>query len=112
MKYRERYLKPNPYTTLTALEREELPESHSWTGAENRPGWSDIRYAALERDGYRCCWCGTPVTSDTAEVDHKRPVRRYKRAINANFLENTETLCAACHDKKTELDRQAESRVQ
>jgi RNA-directed DNA polymerase len=76
LKYRERYLKPNPYTTMTALEREELPESHSWTGAENRPGWSDIRYAALERDGYRCCWCGTPVTSDTAggiSMIRKRP---------------------------------------
>jgi hypothetical protein len=33
-------------------------------------------------------------------------------AVNANFLENTETLCKVCHDKKTELDRQVESRVQ
>jgi len=110
--YNVRYLKGNPYTTMTALEREELPESHSWTGAEERPGWSDIRIAALNRDGFRCCWCGTPVTSDSAEVDHKRPVRRFKRAVNANFLANAMTLCKACHGKKTELDRQAESRVQ
>lgn len=109
--YNVRYLKENPYTTMTALEREELPESQSWTGAQDRPGWADIRIAALKRDGFRCCWCGTPVTSDSAEVDHKRPVRRFKRAVNANFLENAQTFCKACHDKKTELDRQAESRV-
>jgi RNA-directed DNA polymerase len=114
--YAKRIFKPNPYTTLTALEREalpreELPESSFWTGAEERPGWSDIRLAALKRDGYRCRLCQALLTSGTAQVDHIRPVRRFKRPVNANFLENTQTFCTACHDKKTALDRQAESRV-
>jgi len=109
--YNGRFIKPNPYTTMTALEREDLPESDPWTGIETRPGWGDVRRAALQRDGYLCLWCKAEVTLETAQVDHKRPVRRFKRAVNANYLENLQTLCKACHDKKTELDRQAESRV-
>jgi RNA-directed DNA polymerase len=110
--YAKRFLKPNPYTTMTPLEREELPESKLWTGAERLPGWSDIRRAVLRRDGYRCRFCGAAVVSATAEVDHRRPVRRFKRPVDANRLENLQTSCKPCHDKKTELDRQAESRVQ
>jgi len=109
--YRELFLKPNPYTTMTALEREDLPESESWTGIEERPGWLDIRLTVLERDGYRCQQCGDPVTSDTAQVDHIRGVRHFKRPVNANYPENLWTLCVPCHKEKTERDRQRESRV-
>lgn len=34
-----------------------------------------------------------------------------KRPVDANRLENLQTLCVPCHARKTELDRQRESRV-
>jgi len=110
--YMKRFLKPNPYTAKALLEREELPVSNWWMGAEKLPDWSDIRSAVLKRDGFRCRYCGTPVTANAAEVDHKRPVRRFKRPVDANCEDNLFTTCKPCHDKKTEFDRQAESRVQ
>jgi RNA-directed DNA polymerase len=110
--YMKRFLKPNPYTTAVPLVRENLPESNLWTGSERLPNWSDIRLAVLKRDGYRCHLCGSSVTSATAEVDHKCPIRRFKRPVDANSLDNLLTNCIACHAMKTELDRQAESRMQ
>ncbi|MGH9900093.1 MAG: HNH endonuclease [Pyrinomonadaceae bacterium] len=56
--------------------------------------------------------CDKPVTSHTAEVDHIKPFRRFKRPIDANSLENLWALCENCHNEKTKLDRQMESRMQ
>src|SRR5262249_7592719 len=73
LRYAKRFFKPNPYTTQEAVTREELPESHPWTGYEVRPGMADLRLLAIERDGHKCCLCGAPVTAATCEVDHLRP---------------------------------------
>jgi predicted HNH restriction endonuclease len=51
------------------------------------------------------------VTHAEAEVDHKRPVRRFKRPVDANTLGNLQTVCRSCHGAKTQSDRQMESPV-
>jgi 5-methylcytosine-specific restriction endonuclease McrA len=113
LQYRQRFFKPNPYLTQQRkLEREELPIETYWTGYEVRPGMADIRPLVLERDEYTCQICGAAVTSSTAEVDHIRPVRRFKRPTDANVEWNLWTLCIRCHRDKTEVDRRVESRVQ
>jgi hypothetical protein len=112
LQYRERFIKPNPYLTQDKkLGREELPNESYWTGHEARPGMADLRPLILERDEYTCKLCGVRVTDRAAEVDHIRPVRRFKRPIDANVEWNLWTLCINCHQEKTEHDRQAESRV-
>jgi group II intron reverse transcriptase/maturase len=103
--------KPNPYTTQARLEREELLDDDPWLGTECRPGMADLRPVVLERDGHKCCVCKEAVTKETAQVDHVRPVCTFKRPVDANRLENLWTLCVPCHKRKTEMDRQRESRV-
>jgi hypothetical protein len=109
--YRKRFLKPNPYTMQDKVLREELPQDTYWTGHEPRPGMSDLRPIILERDGFTCQMCDKPVTAATAQIDHLKPVRRFKRPIDANRPENLWTLCGECHYGKTKSDRQAESRM-
>jgi len=112
LQYQQRFFKPNPYLTQERkLDREKLPNESYWTGYEARPGMADLRPFILERDEYICQLCGIKVIDSTAEVDHIRPVRRFKRPIDANVPENLWTLCIPCHDSKTESDRQAESRM-
>ena len=112
LQYRQRFFKPNPYLTQERkLERENLPSETYWTGYEARPGMADLRPLILERDEYLCQICGTMLTGTTAQVDHIRPVRRFKRPIDANVEWNLWTLCIRCHRDKTKSDRQAEGRV-
>jgi 5-methylcytosine-specific restriction endonuclease McrA len=104
--------KPNPYTTReVVLEREEGLDDNPWLGTEERPGMMDLRPVVLERDAYRCVLCKAAVTNGTAQVDHLRPVCSFKRPVDANRLDNLQTLCISCHARKTEFDRQRESRV-
>jgi 5-methylcytosine-specific restriction endonuclease McrA len=108
----QRFFKPNPYLTQDReLKREELPNESYWTGHEARPGMADLRPLIMKRDEYACQLCGANVTDSTAEIDHIRPVRRFKRPIDANTFDNLWTVCKTCHKAKTEYDRQAESRV-
>jgi RNA-directed DNA polymerase len=112
LRYRSSPFKPNPYTTTGAgFEREELFDDDPWRGTESRPGMADLRPLVLKRDGNRCRRCKEPVTEETAQVDHIRPVRSFKRPVDANRLENLWTLCIRCHKWKTEKDRQRESPV-
>ena len=112
LRYMKRFLKPNPYTTQAKIQREELPTNTYWTGNEPRPGMADLRPLILERDGNICQRCGKRGTPSNLHVDHIRPVRRYKRPVDANVPENLQTLhIEECHRKKTKEDRQRESRV-
>jgi 5-methylcytosine-specific restriction endonuclease McrA len=113
--YEKRFLKPNPYTTREKISREELPEDigWSWGGHERRPGTADLKPLILERDGGSCQMCGRPVTLRTSDMDHIKPVRRFKRPVDANHPDNLWTLCIEkCHPEKTKRDRQMESRMQ
>jgi hypothetical protein len=109
--YRVSPFKPNPYTTRTVIGREELLDDRPWLGTELRPGMADLRPLVLERDRYECRLCHQLVTSATAQVDHIRPVSSFRRPVDSNRLENLWTLCVPCHEEKTELDRQRESRM-
>jgi RNA-directed DNA polymerase len=112
LRYQQRFFKPNPYLMQNrVLSRENLPVESYWNGHEARPGMADLRPLILERDEGVCQNCGIRVTASTAEIDHIRPVRRYKRPIDANTFDNLWTLCRNCHQEKTKFDRQAESRV-
>jgi hypothetical protein len=109
--YRVRFLKANPYTEQIAVLREEVARESNWLGTEPRPGLSDLRPIVLQRDGYVCQMCDRSVTAHTCQIDHVRPVRRFKRAVDANVVENLWTLCIECHKEKTKMDRQMESRM-
>jgi group II intron reverse transcriptase/maturase len=111
LRYHDSPSKPNPYTTQEVIRREELPNDNPWLGTEERPGMMDLRDLVLERDRFACRICKEAVTHDTAQVDHIRPVRCFKRPVDANRLGNLWTLCIRCHKEKTEKDRQTESRV-
>jgi RNA-directed DNA polymerase len=103
LQYKKAFLKPNPYTEKDVkILREELPTETYWTGYEPRPGMMDLRPVILKRDGYTCQKCGKgPLISKRLEVDHIRPVRRFKLPVNANDPDNLWTLCKECHDEKT-----------
>lgn len=110
--YQESVRKPNPYTMQqVAIRREELLRDSTWVGYEKRPGWADLRPLIVERDGHICQICETPVAEGTAEVDHLKPVQRFKRPVDANAPDNLWTLCKECHKWKTESDRRMESRM-
>ena len=110
--YRKRFFPPNPYTmTKVNITREIHQSDTHWTGYETRKGMKDMRVLVLSRDNLSCQHCGTEVTYSTAHVDHKRPYRRFKLPIDANRLDNLQTLCIPCHKKKTKSDRQMESRM-
>jgi RNA-directed DNA polymerase len=112
LRYPQRFFKPNPYLTQErVLSRENLPVESYWSGYEARPGMADLLPLIRERDEGVCQNCGISVTASTAEIDHIRPVRRFKRPIDANTFDNLWTLCKDCHQEKTKADRQAESRV-
>ena len=100
--YKQRFLKANPYTTAPPLHREtSLQDSPYWTGHERRPGMTDLRFLVLSRDQYRCQSCGHKLSWHTAQVDHKKPVRRFKQPDAAHTLANLHTLCVPCHRLKT-----------
>jgi RNA-directed DNA polymerase len=102
LRYKKRFLKPNPYTTQESIRREELPDENPWPGFEDRPGWADLRKQVMERDEMTCRLCKALVTPETCEVDHIIRYSRFKRPIDANRLGNLWTLCIDCHRKVTE----------
>jgi RNA-directed DNA polymerase len=104
----------NPYTTATGLivREDQDGRTQTWYGSERRPGMADLRPLILKLDQWSCQNCGQPVTEATAHVDHVRAVRRFKRPVDANTVENLHTLCIDCHKVKTKSERQMESRMQ
>ena len=81
-------------------------EDYEWeadirNSEKNRPGQTDLKQAALERDDYQCCECGNTVVSETAHVDHIKPVYKLASFEQANTLDNVQTLCINCHKQKT-----------
>lgn len=65
--------------------------------------WKQLRQAALERDNYECQHCkeqGKVTTKANAilEVDHIKEIEH--RPDLARDLDNLQTLCKDCHNKK------------
>ena len=78
-----------------------------WTNAPNDygPGWTRLREAVRQRDGFRCQVCGTPEGARQHDVHHKVPFRAFPRRSRASCAksqpdsDNLITLCPACHRK-------------
>ncbi|MGL6196382.1 MAG: HNH endonuclease, partial [Thermoguttaceae bacterium] len=79
-------------------------EDQDWevkfTSSRRRPGQSDLKLEALQRDGSQCRNCRSLVTSETSVVDHIIPVHKFASFREANTLENVQTLCLYCHKEK------------
>jgi hypothetical protein len=91
---------PNPYTTMTDIEREELLNLAPWWGNETRPGQADLKAIIIERDEHRCRMCGKQITPTTSVLDHVRGFASFKKPVNANVPNNLWTLCLDCHANK------------
>ncbi|WP_321340951.1 HNH endonuclease [Breoghania sp.] len=63
------------------------------------PRWKAVRHLAKRRDGFMCVTCGA---SGDLEVDHIKPVRTAPEL--AFELSNLQTLCVACHSRKTRIE--------
>ena len=51
-----------------------------------------------------CPRCGSPLTRASAELDHIRPRKQFKRPEDAESFPNHQLLCHACHAQKTQSD--------
>lgn len=60
-------------------------------------GWMLARRQCLQRDNYQCRSCGHVVYGKTAHADHIIP----KSQGGSDLLDNLQTLCATCHQLKT-----------
>ena len=58
-------------------------------GRKNYRAW---RMAVLERDGYKCIWCGE---EDNLNADHIKSYTKYPELRYA--VDNGRTLCVECH---------------
>ena len=67
--------------------------------------WQRIRKMVLRRDAHMCVKCGQRAN---LEVDHIRALPPLGDGDNS--LENLQTLCAACHSRKTQIDKKKGSR--
>jgi 5-methylcytosine-specific restriction protein A len=65
----------------------------------NSRRWLSFRLDAKRRDGFRCVQCGAV---GRLEVDHILPVRTHPEL--AFDLSNLQTLCPACHTRKTRIE--------
>lgn len=61
--------------------------------------WKALRMQALDRDGWACVECGTPMR---LEIDHIEPVKT--RPDLSYSLGNLQTLCGSCHARKTRIE--------
>jgi 5-methylcytosine-specific restriction protein A len=61
--------------------------------------WDAVRLEAKRRDNFCCVECGE---RGRLEVDHIKPVRDAPELSYA--LDNLQTLCVACHSRKTRLE--------
>jgi len=63
----------------------------------NYYGDPERRRKLFERDGWRCSYCGDPVNSETATLDHKVP----RSKGGTNEPENLATCCFICNSIKS-----------
>lgn len=104
---------PNPYLKNEEIVREDVTTGFRfWTGNESRPGVEDNRSWILMRDNYTCQKCGHGALDfSNCNIDHIKPVRKFRNALEANHIENLQTLCIPCHRQKTKSELQGENLV-
>jgi len=83
-------------------------DNPQWIDGESRrryygENWLEQREQALERDDYQCTECGIERYEHIEQYDldlhvhHKTPLRTFDEPKDANYLENLQTVCIACH---------------
>lgn len=94
---------PEPYEPGTGCYLDDVDWEAEVRRYENqqRPGRMDFKAWTLFRDGNRCRQCGTRVTPEASETDHIKPVNSFASYAQATHLLNLQTLCLACHKRKT-----------
>jgi Group II intron, maturase-specific domain./Reverse transcriptase (RNA-dependent DNA polymerase)./HNH endonuclease. len=97
--YGETHIKEgHPYLTDAEWERESLPQGTYWlSNVEERNGWRDQRWKALERDEWTCQSCGTDLEKEEPRVHHRRSRNGYDNEEEADRLGNLVSLCSSCH---------------
>lgn len=98
---RKRKRKPNPADRLKQVER--IRKYHEYLKSDR---WAALRLEILERDGYKCCECGS---SRNLHVHHTT----YKRIFDEQSSDLI-TLCRDCHKKqhkKKKLPKKVTSRL-
>ena len=63
---------------------------------EQRYAPHQVRMAALERDGFKCRYCGASVTNETANMDHVIPWKKGGKSVTLNLV----TACRGCNKEK------------
>lgn len=63
------------------------------------PRWKAVRLQVKRRDGFKCVTCRA---AGDLEVDHIQPLRSHPEL--AYELTNLQTLCVACHSRKTRIE--------
>jgi len=74
------------------------PNHWQWQGGTDRyygPNWEEQRIAALERDGYCCCHCGSDDRPNAHHIFFRSEFDQDWIAMND--LSNLITLCPSCH---------------
>jgi RNA-directed DNA polymerase len=100
------YRHDHPYLGGRVTNSEDIPEEDPWLAkGEERTGWRDIRWKALERDSWNCQLCGRDLEGRSAHVHHKRAYSGQGSPKDADGLKNLESLCAECH-RKVESNRE------
>ncbi len=92
--------KPHPYLDGERSYEDVLPDEARWLALqEDRDGWRDQRWKALERDEWECQECGKQLNREIAEVHHHRAHAGYDDPESANRLKNLVSLCVDCHQE-------------
>lgn len=88
----------HPYLSGNDQTTQDIPSTDPWLAtAEQRTGWLDQRYKALDRDNYECQVCGSDLDLSDP-VHHIRPYNAQSDTA-ANRLENLKSLCEPCHKR-------------
>jgi len=59
--------------------------------------WRKIRLQILDRDNWRCHYCGKNVTGSDATVDHLQPLSKFGATTDPSLLV---TACRSCNSRK------------
>lgn len=96
------YRGPEPYEPGYGVYETDADEEADWSrfNEGGRRGAADTKWEALRRDQYRCRLCDKPVSNRNSQADHITPVRRFASFAQANDLDNVQTLCLNCHERK------------
>jgi len=90
--YARKHLHPYLTEPSEAISSADTPFLTFWEGRTTpaKADWAALRLAVLERDHYRCVYCGS---TDYLDVHHIRP----RQQQGADQMNNLVTLCRSCH---------------